>query len=237
MQGCEECGLRYGDLDPTAVPATMRSHPERYAAAIRGADADAVRVRPAVGRWSALEYACHVRDVLAVQHDRLQLALSEDRPAFAPMGREQRVVDDRYNQQDPEAVLAELARAADRLADAFAGLDEGGWRRTGIYNWPEQTERDMLWLARHTVHELIHHLQDIEDGFEHIQIPSLDGRWFASPSDVEGGEVVPETASGHCHSELALADDGRIRMHETWQWESRDGSGTSMIEELPHPEQ
>lgn len=283
MQGCEECGFRYADLDRTVVPAAVRSYPERYAAAIRHAEADAVRIRPAAGRWSALEYACHVRDVLAVQHDRLKLALVEDTPTFTPMGREQRVVEDRYNQQHPDTVLAELAGAADRLAAAFAGLDEAGWRRTGIYNWPEPTERNMLWVARHTVHELAHHLEDIDDGLEHIRVPSLDGRRFAARSDVDGGEVGLDavfdyhqdgdliwadytggavrrgylvgtrtgdetdfryvqvnhdgkTASGHCHWELALTDDGRLRMHETWQWESRDGSGTSVVEELPHPE-
>lgn len=42
-----------------------------------------------------------------------------------------------------------------------------------------------------------------------------------------------DSASGHCRSRLELLDDGRIRMHETWQWESRPGSGTSIVEELP----
>ncbi len=38
-------------------------------------------------------------------------------------------------------------------------------------------------------------------------------------------------ASGKCHSELRLGDDGRIASHETWEWTSKDGSGTSVIKE------
>ena len=41
------------------------------------------------------------------------------------------------------------------------------------------------------------------------------------------------TASGHCTARLELLTDGRIRSHETWQWESRDGAGSSVVEECP----
>jgi hypothetical protein len=41
-----------------------------------------------------------------------------------------------------------------------------------------------------------------------------------------------QTSSGHCQSRLEPMGDGRIRMHETWQWESKPGSGTSLVEEL-----
>ena len=41
------------------------------------------------------------------------------------------------------------------------------------------------------------------------------------------------TASGRCTGRLQVLVDGRIRSHETWAWESRDGSGTSVVEERP----
>ncbi len=41
-----------------------------------------------------------------------------------------------------------------------------------------------------------------------------------------------ETASGHCTSRIEELTDGRLRMHETWSWESKAGSGTSLIEEV-----
>jgi hypothetical protein len=41
------------------------------------------------------------------------------------------------------------------------------------------------------------------------------------------------TASGHCVTALELLLDGRVRLNETWAWESRSGSGRSVAEELP----
>ena len=43
------------------------------------------------------------------------------------------------------------------------------------------------------------------------------------------------TATGHCITELELLDDGRVRLNETWEWESREGSGRSVAEEVPEP--
>ncbi|MCX5201756.1 hypothetical protein OG897_09865 [Streptomyces sp. NBC_00237] len=40
------------------------------------------------------------------------------------------------------------------------------------------------------------------------------------------------TSSGHCLSQVTLGPDGRVRLTESWAWESQDGSGTSVVEEL-----
>jgi hypothetical protein len=42
-----------------------------------------------------------------------------------------------------------------------------------------------------------------------------------------------ETATGHCVSTITTLPDGRLRLEERWQWESRTGSGESAIEEIP----
>ncbi|MEV7864847.1 hypothetical protein AB0P17_01800 [Streptomyces sp. NPDC088124] len=42
-----------------------------------------------------------------------------------------------------------------------------------------------------------------------------------------------ETSSGHCVSTVVELPDGRVRLEESWEWESREGSGTSVVEELP----
>jgi hypothetical protein len=41
-----------------------------------------------------------------------------------------------------------------------------------------------------------------------------------------------QTSTGHCVSTVTVLADGRLRLDETWQWESRPGSGTSVIVEL-----
>jgi hypothetical protein len=41
-----------------------------------------------------------------------------------------------------------------------------------------------------------------------------------------------ETATGHSEDRIELLEDGRVRLHETWAWDSRAGSGTSVLEEV-----
>ena len=159
MDRCDECGFVYPTVSAARLPVRIRAAGPRFAAAL-----DAVadpRRRPDAGVWSPLEYACHVRDVLRIQAERLDLALREDNPSFAPMGRDERVVADGYNAQDPGTVLAGLDAAAAGLARAFAGLTPAQWERTGVYHWPVVRARTMLWVGRHTVHEIEHHLLDI----------------------------------------------------------------------------
>jgi hypothetical protein len=64
-----------------------------------------------------------MRDVFLVQRDRLYTTLVEDTPMFAPMSRDQRVTLARYNTQDPEEVVEQLATAARLIAQAFDALD------------------------------------------------------------------------------------------------------------------
>ncbi|MYW66223.1 hypothetical protein GTY65_19510 [Streptomyces sp. SID8379] len=40
------------------------------------------------------------------------------------------------------------------------------------------------------------------------------------------------TSSGHCVSVVSELPDGRVRLDETWEWESQTGNGTSVVEEL-----
>ena len=163
---CGECGFDYDALDDGEVAGKLRDLGRRYRAPLTrglpGEDLDAVvRTRPAPDVWSALEYACHVRDVLLVQRERVELALAEDVPEFTPMGRDERVVTDRYNDQDPATVVEELAANAEAIGATFAALTPGQWARTGVYSYPAPIERDLRWLGRHTVHEGHHHLLDI----------------------------------------------------------------------------
>lgn len=163
---CAECGLVYESVPPGDAVVAIRSFARRYRAPLsRGlADEDldeVVRRKPAPDVWSALEYACHVRDVFLVQRLRIERALVEDAPVFEPMGRDERAVDDRYNEQDRDVVADALAVNAEALAVTLAGVDAGDWTRTAIYPFPQPTERTLLWVSRHTVHEGTHHLLDI----------------------------------------------------------------------------
>ncbi|MEV1331299.1 DinB family protein [Micromonospora costi] len=159
MDHCEECGFVYADVPAADLPRVLSGLGDRYATALGAASEP--RRRPAERVWSPLEYACHVHDVLRVQHERLVLALTVTAPEFPSMGRDERAVADAYNEQDPAVVLADLADAAESLAARFAGLGPADLDRTGVYPLAEPTAQTMLWLGRHTVHEGEHHLLDI----------------------------------------------------------------------------
>jgi hypothetical protein len=175
---CDECGFDYDGVADAEVSDKLRSFGRRYRApltrGLRGESLDdLVRTRPAPEVWSALEYACHVRDVFDSQRQRIDQALVEDVPTFVRMGdgrgREQMAIDDRYNDQDPTTVADQLAANAEVLAATCESLTDEQWLRTGIYNFPEPTERDMRGLARHTIHEGHHHLLDIGRSLRHAR--------------------------------------------------------------------
>jgi DinB superfamily len=157
---CAACAMSYAATTPADAAAIVRQVPARYRAAFAGVADDVVRRRPDATTWSMIEYACHVRDVFVVFIDRITLALTEDRPTFAPLGNDDRAVRLRYDQADVATTLDDLAAAAARFADLIDTLDDDAWPRTASRRPGE--ERDVLWMARQTAHEGRHHLADVE---------------------------------------------------------------------------
>ena len=162
MDSCDSCRYVYADLPVADVPNRLRALADDVSARLAGSPDALLRHRPAPEVWSPLEYACHLRDVLAMQQYRVRHAQTVDEPEFTPMDRETRVIEDRYNEQVPKDVAVAVVSAAASLASTLDGLDESGWRRTGVYQWPTREVRTMEWVGRHTVHELLHHLRDID---------------------------------------------------------------------------
>lgn len=161
MDNCEQCGFDYRELDARDVAGRLRSYPILYRDAMSRVPDVLARRRPKPTVWSALEYLCHVRDVLLVQRDRVVLAQVEEQPSVSRMYRDERVDLCSYSSSDPGEALGQLGMAADLCALVFDRLDDTAWSRPLIYNWPSRTEQDLRWLGRHTVHEAHHHLQDV----------------------------------------------------------------------------
>jgi DNA segregation ATPase FtsK/SpoIIIE, S-DNA-T family len=90
MTTCAQCGFTYGLLARAALPGSMRAQGRTVAQRVESGSDD-LGTRRLAEEWSPLEYACHVRDVLVMQRDRLYVALVEDEPSFTPMYREERV--------------------------------------------------------------------------------------------------------------------------------------------------
>ena len=160
MNRCTGCGFEY-DLDeaPGAGASIIEGVGDLAAILASGRD---VRSRPEPATWSPLEYGCHVRDVLLVQRERVFAARLLDCPSFDPMGRDERAGYDGYADQAPDRVARQLDDAAYLFANALARLGPADWDRTVMYNFPSRLERSLRWVSVHTVHEVRHHLRDVE---------------------------------------------------------------------------
>lgn len=168
MDRCEQCGFIYDEFVIDALPDALRSlgtaYRSRLETGVQNAEqARLLRTRPAPQVWSALEYSCHFRDVLLAQRERLYLALVEDTPRFWSIYRDERVALARYSDDNLEEVGREVDLAASLIAKAFARLDDAQWQRRCIYPYPAPAQHTVAWLGRHTVHEGLHHLRDIDD--------------------------------------------------------------------------
>jgi DNA segregation ATPase FtsK/SpoIIIE, S-DNA-T family len=166
MERCEGCGFEYGELGSAEVGSRIRqlaaAHVEELESARLTSGSDRVlRSRPAPSVWSALEYACHVRDVLLAQRDRLILTLLEDMPSFSKMYRDERAKLLVYGEEPVDEVVAELIVAANLFAKTFEKLSPANLARVCVYNYPVPAERTVAWVGDHTVHEVSHHLGDV----------------------------------------------------------------------------
>jgi DinB superfamily len=160
VERCAECGFVYELARANAAGAAIVKSSAEMGRLVTDPNAE-VRSRPEPATWSPLEYACHVRDVLIVQRERVLLARRRRVPTLEPMGRDERVDHDGYAEQVPEEVARQLADAAQLFANVLARLEADDWQRTVIYNYPTPTERALAWVAVHTLHELEHHTLDI----------------------------------------------------------------------------
>jgi len=153
---CDECGFDGSRFARADVAGAVRANAAAWPAVMRRPD---VRERPNDSTWSALEYAAHVRDVLRLYDDRLQLMLDQDDPVYPNWDQDATAVAERYNEQDPAVVGDELVAAAAAIADRFDALDDSQWQRRGRRS--DGAEFTVSTFAVYFVHDVVHHLRDV----------------------------------------------------------------------------
>jgi hypothetical protein len=162
MDHCAECGFSYDSVASSDVASTLQVLASAYIELLRGAEIAGIdRSRPTPAVWSALEYTCHVRDVLLIQRDRIILALVEDTPSFSRMYRDERVDLAGYRQESVDDVSNDLTVSVRLFGTVFGHLSSARLERDCIYNFPAATVRTVAWLGSHTIHEATHHLTDV----------------------------------------------------------------------------
>ncbi|MGW4715583.1 DinB family protein [Nocardia sp. NPDC004260] len=158
---CSQCGFDAVATSYEAVSTLTRDTAVRFAAVL---DRPGVRLRPDESTWSALEYGAHVRDVCRLFDTRLGLMLAGDPegepPRFPNWDQDATAVADRYNEQDPARVAAELAEAAERVARSFASVPTERRGLRGVRG--DGAEFTVESFARYFVHDLVHHVHDVQ---------------------------------------------------------------------------
>lgn len=156
---CPECGFDAAMIEPVAIPALVRDAVSRWPDVLSRPD---VGTRPEPATWSPLEYACHVRDVCTLFVERLQLMLDAapgDTPTFANWDQDQTALQDRYWEQEPALVGAQLAAAGEELAVAYTRVRDDDWNRTGLRS--NGSGFTVESLGRYLLHDLFHHVWDV----------------------------------------------------------------------------
>jgi hypothetical protein len=90
---------------------------------------------------------------------RLVLMLTQDDPLYPNWDQDSTAVAERYGEQDPATVSAELAAAATTMADRIAGLSPEQWQRTGRRSDGASFTVDSF--SRYVLHDVVHHLWDV----------------------------------------------------------------------------
>lgn len=153
---CPDCGYDGPAFDVTVSGAALRDLGERWKQVLLRDD---ISVRPRPNKWSALEYACHVRDVFRIFDQRLALMLIEDEPEFENWNQDKTAIEDDYQRQDPATVAAELGTAAAALADRFDTVQAGQWDRRGLRS--DGSAFTVATLSTYLMHDPVHHLWDV----------------------------------------------------------------------------
>jgi hypothetical protein len=154
---CPECSFDASTVTPSTVPGSIENMLPRWRAVLRRPD---VAERPNGDTWSALEYACHVRDVFSLFDQRLNLMLDSDDARFENWDQDQTAIDKDYANADPAVVSAELTAEGKQAAESFAGVRESEWARKGLRS--NGSEFTVLTLAQYFLHDVVHHLHDVD---------------------------------------------------------------------------
>jgi DinB family protein len=170
VERCEVCGFVWETVDRHDVGPRVAAGCVEIEDMLAG-DSELLGARPAPERWSATEYAAHVRDVLITLRDRMVIGLVEDDPSFKPMYRDERIDLGLYRADTPGSVADELRAARAMFVRLFDAIDPDQLDRPVEYPWPHPTRRSLLWMGQQAVHEVEHHRSDIASNLASVGDP------------------------------------------------------------------
>jgi len=163
---CDACGFDGARYDDASLLDALRAVGPRWRVLLAASGSE-LRVRPEPEVWSAIEYAAHSRDIIALHAYGVEQALTLDEPMFPP------IADDlaesaaaTYGDADPDDVSTELTTQASLLAEVADDAGSDAWPRGLTIG---DARSDVRRLLEHALHDSLHHLGDVERGLSRLR--------------------------------------------------------------------
>ncbi len=153
---CPDCGFDTSSVGASEVAGQLRTASTALGEAVVAPGSD-IRPQPAV--WSALEYGCHVRDAFIVYGTRFASMLQTDDPLFPDWNQDDTALAERYWEQDPGKVAAELAVETELITNLLDSVGSDDWQRPGRRSNGSAFTVDTL--AHYLLHDVVHHVHDV----------------------------------------------------------------------------
>ena len=160
---CPECGFDVRSYPKQETGTMIRENASRWAELLAHPES---RRRPSAEVWSGLEYGCHVRDVYRLYDERLAMMIEQGNPLYPNWDQNEAALEKNYEKDDPTTVADDLSIAAHRLAERFDALSDEDWKRMGTRS--DGANFTVETFARYLVHDPIHHVHDVERGYEKL---------------------------------------------------------------------
>jgi uncharacterized damage-inducible protein DinB len=111
--------------------------------------------RPAPGKWSAHEHACHLAAAQPIFLERLELMVRQKHPTIRPYIPEQEHSPDALLEVDLDEALGRFERERGELVARVRQLQPDDWGRTAEH--PEYSHYSVIIMLRHVVlHDMLH---------------------------------------------------------------------------------
>ncbi len=116
-----------------AILERLAAGPKALQEALEGLSAEAARKRPADGKWSVIENACHLRDIEFVYVGRFARMPWVEKPSFWMLDNDKAAAELRYADQDLARVAKEFAARRSETLMLLRALPHASWQRTGVH--------------------------------------------------------------------------------------------------------
>jgi hypothetical protein len=160
---CPQCGMHAAALPHESLGPMLLESVAAWQEFLGSADESFLRTNPEPGVFSPIQYGAHVRDIVRVYGDRIELAIAEDNPTFPQFSPSSEVFE-AYNEMAVGELADDLDAQARRLATIVEHLQDDQWDRTlvrdggkdGVFTFTIHGQ------ACYALHEAHHHLLDAE---------------------------------------------------------------------------